>query len=89
MSLFSRNSGVIIAISGDDATHRRLVDMGLLGARYVIRHKRGSLALADISCGGQTFSVSFGASAEKLIAVEGENENSALRQPKRRKDDAL
>lgn len=41
------NSGVIEAIGGDADTHRRLVDMGLLGAKYSVKARRKNAALID------------------------------------------
>lgn len=41
------NSGVIEAIGGDADTHRRLVDMGLLGAEYSVKARRKNAALID------------------------------------------
>ena len=40
-------SGVIKSIGCDGDTHRRLVDMGLLGAAYVIKARRGGGTLVD------------------------------------------
>ncbi|MCM1368187.1 MAG: hypothetical protein NC184_05225 [Roseburia sp.] len=49
MTLFDRNvnSGFIRSIGGDEQTHRRLVDMGLLDARFTVRSRRENALLAD------------------------------------------
>ncbi|MCH5162843.1 MAG: hypothetical protein J1G38_05080 [Clostridiales bacterium] len=41
------NSGVIKSVGCDGDTHRRLVDMGLLGATYRIKAKKRGSALID------------------------------------------
>ncbi|MDE7463994.1 MAG: ferrous iron transport protein A [Clostridiales bacterium] len=40
-------NGVIKSIGCDGDTHRRLVDMGLLGASYAIKARRNGGALVD------------------------------------------
>lgn len=39
--------GVIKSVGCDDDTHRRLVDMGLIGASYHIKARRRGAALVD------------------------------------------
>lgn len=57
--------GRIVNIGGDDQTHRRLVDMGLIGARYTVCARRGSALLVDFG----DFSAVVGKEASKIIGV--------------------
>ena len=41
------NTGKIIGIAGDDETHRRLIDMGLVGLSYTVSARRGKALLVD------------------------------------------
>ncbi len=49
MTLFDspKPCGVIKAIGCDEATHRRLVDMGLLDAKYRVKARRRGAVLVD------------------------------------------
>ncbi len=48
MNLFDcPKRGVIVSVGCDDDTHRRLVDMGLVGALFCVKARRGSAALVD------------------------------------------
>lgn len=49
MTLFDRNvnSGYIGSIGGDGDMHRRLVDMGLLDARFTVKSRKKNALLAD------------------------------------------
>lgn len=57
MTLFdsTENDGMITAISGDAETHRRLVDLGLLNARYRIKARRKSALYVYFENGGHGF----------------------------------
>ncbi len=47
LSDYSLKRGVIVSVGCDDDTHRRLVDMGLIGADFYIKSRRGGAALID------------------------------------------
>ncbi|MDE6029402.1 MAG: ferrous iron transport protein A [Clostridiales bacterium] len=50
MTLFDcsvNGSGTVTQIGGGDATHRRLVDLGLLGARFHVRARNKHSVLVD------------------------------------------
>lgn len=48
MTLFDGPSrGVVTAVGGDDSVHRRLVDLGLLDARYTKTASRKNAVLVD------------------------------------------
>lgn len=48
MNLFDcRKRGVIVSVGCDDDTHRRLVDMGLVGAEFTVKARRSGAALVD------------------------------------------
>ncbi len=68
-------TAVITAVGGDLKTHRRLVDMGLLGSAVEIAYRRGDSLL----CRFGDFSATLGKDTAKMIYVVGDNENRALR----------
>lgn len=55
------SGGQILSVAADEKLHRRLVDMGLLGARFQVRAKRGRSMLVD-------FDDSFSAVIENALA---------------------
>ncbi len=66
MTLFDGPSrGVVTAVGGDEQTHRRLVDLGLLGARYTVEAKRKRAVLVDYG----EFSAVSGADVASMIFV--------------------
>ncbi len=86
MTLFdlaTHDSGTVHKITADDPdTHRRLVDMGLIGADVRVRAKRRRSILVD-------FSDSFAAvleadTADRIEVINVRHENSALRKSERR-----
>lgn len=80
--------GRIKAIYGDESSHRRLADLGLIGADYTVKAKRGNALLVEFSAGSGSFSAVIDKRiAETIQVIECEsNELSALRKPERRKD---
>lgn len=81
---FSGSNGAVTAIGGDEDTHRRLVDMGLLGAEFTLKARRRGGAMFDFG----DFSAVVGSDTAKEITVREKvfDENSALRKPECRKD---
>lgn len=59
------NTGKITSIGGDDETHRRLVDMGLVGLDYAVSARRGKAVLVDFG----DFSAVVRDDVAKLIGV--------------------
>lgn len=57
--------GQIVSVAADEKLHKRLVDMGLLGARFYVRAKRGRSMLVD-------FDDSFSAVIECALAQKME-----------------
>lgn len=57
--------GYIVSVGGSEKTHRRLVDMGLLGARFYVRARVGRSMLVD-------FDDSFSAVIEYALAKQTE-----------------
>ncbi|MCH5157828.1 MAG: hypothetical protein J1F33_01400 [Clostridiales bacterium] len=81
MTLFDCSSGRIRLVGGDVDTHRRLVDLGLIGSNVVVKARVSSAVLVDF---GQ-FRASVGKdTAKQIIISDGVNENRALRKSKRR-----
>lgn len=69
-------SGYIVSVAADEELHRRLVDMGLPGARFYVRAKRGRSMLVDFD---DSFSaVIENALAQKLEVTES-RENRSVR----------
>lgn len=69
MTLFdSPSRGTVTAVGGDDQTHRRLVDLGLLGAKYTIKARRKSAVLVDYG----DFSAVSSADVSSMIVVDGD-----------------
>ncbi|MCH5165470.1 MAG: hypothetical protein J1G01_03610 [Clostridiales bacterium] len=71
MTLFDCNTesaGVVGAIRGDLETHRRLVDMGLLGVEYLVRAKKKQSLLSDF--GSQFSAVVQSSVAEQIEVIE-------------------
>lgn len=68
--------GRIVSVAADEKLHRRLVDMGLLGAHFFVRAKRGRSILVDLD---DSFSaVIENALAQKLEVTES-RENRSVR----------
>ena len=64
--------GKIVRIDGDDAVRTRLVDMGLIGARYKIRIKKSGAILVDFFGESWRFSAVVDQRvAKRLFVVEG------------------
>ncbi len=57
--------GRVIAVGGDPDTHRRLADLGLIGADYAVVAKRRSATLYDFGA----FRASVGKSVARQISV--------------------
>lgn len=89
MTLFDcGGAGKIKAIYGDESSHRRLADLGLIGAEYTVKAKRGNALLVEFSAGVGSFSAVIDKRvAETIQVIERESyELSALRKPERGKD---
>lgn len=81
MTLFDcslHSCGTVTAIGGDGQTHRRLVDLGLLGATYRVRAKNARLMLVDF---GAVSAVVEARIAANIEILEGLHENSVMRKP--------
>ena len=64
------HGGYIMSVGGSEKTHRRLVDMGLLGARFYVRARVGRSMLVD-------FDDSFSAVIEYALAQQTEVKESS------------
>lgn len=95
MTLFDcsvHGSGRITAVGGDGTTHRRLVDMGLLGSTFTVRARTKRSVLAAFGIGFAAVIPVETAAEIEIIETVGEtplNEDRALRKSKRRKNDAV
>ncbi len=76
----------IVAIGGDFCTHRRLVDMGLLGMSVRINARRGGATLINF---GEFSAVVDNRIAEQITVVEDGYEHSSLRKSERRQNNAF
>lgn len=86
MTLFECSTGRISSIGGDSDTHRRLVDLGLIGAAVSVKAKVKTAVLVDFG----EFRASVGENtAKQIIVSDGVYENCALRKPERRQNDAV
>lgn len=88
MTLFdvkAQSAGIVVGIGGDMQTHRRLVDMGLLGCEYGVRAKRKQSMLVEFR---REFSLVVTSSVAREIEVK-QSENSAVRQSERRENHAF
>ncbi len=79
-------SYLIAAIGGDLSTHRRLVDMGLLGMSVRAIAMRDGATLISF---GEFSAVVGKEIAEQITVVEGEYEYSSLRKSERRQNNAF
>lgn len=72
MTLFDspNDDGMITAINGDAETHRRLVDLGLLNARYRIKARRKSAVCVYFENGVHGFCAVVEAGIAKRLEVE-------------------
>ena len=71
MTLFGSSSddGIITDIGGDAETHRRLVDLGLLNARYLIKARRKGALYVYFENGGHGFCAVVEAKVAKRLEV--------------------
>lgn len=90
MTLFDclvHSYGTVTQIGGDEKTRRRLVDMGVVGATYLVRAKTGRAILVDVD--GISLVVEQPTAAKITVLEKGCHENRALRKSKRRQNDAV
>lgn len=90
MTLFDcsvHSFGTVTNVGGDETTRRRLVDMGVVGAAYLVRAKTGRAILVDVD--GISLVVEQSTAAKITVLEKGCHENRALRKSKRRQNDAV
>ena len=90
MTLFDcsvHSFGTVTNVGGDDATRRRLVDMGALGATYLVRAKTKRAILVDVD--GISLVVEQPTAAKITVLEKGCHETRALRKSKRRQNNAV
>lgn len=78
------DEAIVVSIAGDDSVHRRLADMGLLGARVKVLARRGRSILVEFD----DFSAVLGLATASQIEVDC-FEACPVRKPQRRQNDAL
>ncbi len=94
MTLFDRSAqrtGKIVSVGGSGDTHRRLVDMGLIGSTFKVRARTKRSVLAEFGVGFAAAVSAETAGIVQIIETVGgaDNENRTVRKSERRKDDAF
>lgn len=72
MTLFdcSSDNGSVKAVGGDAETHRWLVDIGLLGAKFIVKSRKKNAVLVDF---GDFSAVVCGNAAKCIEVVESKS----------------